>query len=112
MYSEEDITIAKAALYFLELVVNHYSINKSFIIDVIIKLLLLAISRTNASQESYKIVLDNATKRLINIISSASTKICGRSIFNVGHRTHRKKEMEVCSEYTDYIILLLNAVLD
>jgi len=92
--SEEDVTAVKAAVYFLEVAVNHRTIKKQFVINVM-KLVLMTLSRISPSQESYDKLQDDATTTLTIIIKQASDKICKQRFFKFDNEEHRSREIMV-----------------
>ena len=85
----------KAAVYFLEVAVNHENINKQFVINFVIKLVLMTLSRINPSQEIFDKLQNDAAQQLRTIILQASNKICRQNHFEFDNEQQRFDEIKV-----------------
>jgi len=94
-FSEEDIAAAKAAVYFLEVVVNHKNVKKLFVTNFLIKLVLMTLSRIYPSQENYDKLQNDAAQQLRTIIQQASNKICRQNHFEFDNEQQRFDEIKV-----------------
>ena len=82
-------------MYFLKVAVNHKNVNKQFVINYVIKLVLMTLSRINPSQENYDKLQNDAAQQLRTIIQQASNKICRQNHFEFDNEQQRFSEIKV-----------------